>query len=307
MPDWNELLNELNRFTAQAVQRHDLVRRRYLAELHKFTKRNVIIYYSGWLQKIGSSAIASIDDGDKVGFMTTVHGLDRDKGLDLILHTPGGEMAATESIVDYLRSMFDDIRAVVPQLAMSGGTMIACACRSILMGKQSSLAPIDPQLSGMAAHGIIEEFKKAYEEMTKDPVGIPLWQPIIAKYEPTLIGECEKAIKWSQEMVKEWLVSGMLKGQKNKEAKADKIVEELGDHALTKSHNRHLSASRCGEIGLDIEYMEEDQALQDAILSVHHACMHTLSATSAVKLIENHDGKAYVIHGTQVRTPLPPQ
>lgn len=307
MPDWNELLNELSRLNAQATQRHDLVRRRYLAGLHNFTKRNVIIYYSAWLQKIGASAIASIDDGDKVGFMTTIHGLDRDKGLDLILHTPGGEMAATESIVDYLRSMFDDIRAVVPQLAMSGGTMIACACRSILMGKQSSLGPIDPQLNGMAAHGIIEEFKKAYEEMTKNPVGIPLWQPIIAKYEPTLIGECEKAIKWSQEMVKEWLVSGMLKGQENKEAKADKIIEELGDHALTKSHSRHLSASRCEEIGLDIEYMEEDQALQDAILSVHHACMHTLSATSTVKLIENHDGKAYVIHGTQVRTPLPPQ
>ena len=307
MPDWNELLNELSRLNAQATQRHDLVRRRYLAGLHNFTKRNVIIYYSAWLQKIGASAIASIDDGDKVGFMTTIHGLDRDKGLDLILHTPGGEMAATESIVDYLRSMFDDIRAVVPQLAMSGGTMIACACRSILMGKQSSLGPIDPQLNGMAAHGIIEEFKKAYEEMTKNPVGIPLWQPIIAKYEPTLIGECEKAIKWSQEMVKEWLVSGMLKGQENKEAKADKIIDELGDHALTKSHSRHLSASRCEEIGLDIEYMEEDQALQDAILSVHHACMHTLSATSTVKLIENHDGKAYVIHGTQVRTPLPPQ
>ena len=307
MPDWNELLNELSRLNAQATQRHDLVRRRYLAGLHNFTKRNVIIYYSAWLQKIGASAIASIDDGDKVGFMTTIHGLDRDKGLDLILHTPGGEMAATESIVDYLRSMFDDIRAVVPQLAMSGGTMIACACRSILMGKQSSLGPIDPQLNGMAAHGIIEEFKKAYEEMTKNPVGIPLWQPIIAKYEPTLIGECEKAIKWSQEMVKEWLVSGMLKGQDKKEENADKIIEELVDHALTKSHIRHLTPSRCEVIGLDIEYMEEDQALQDAILSVHHACMHTLSATSTVKLIENHDGKAYVIHGTQVRTPLPPQ
>ena len=209
-------------------------------------------------------------------------------------------MAATESIVDYLHSMFKDIRAIVPQLAMSGGTMIACACNRIVMGKQSSLGPIDPQLNGMPAHGVIEEFKQAYDEIRKDPTKIALWQPIIAKYNPTLIGECEKAIKWSEEVVKEWLIKWMLKGDKGAEGKANRIIKELGDHALMKSHSRHLSASLCKEIGLVVDYMEADQELQDAILSVHHACMHALAATSALKLIENHSGKAYVIHGAQV-------
>jgi ClpP class serine protease len=102
--------------------------------------------------------------------MTAIHGLDRKKGLDLALHTPGGEAAATESLVDYLRQIFGtDIRAIVLQLAMSAGTMLACACKSILIGKQSSLGPIDPQLGGLAAHGIIEEFTKAYEEIQVDP------------------------------------------------------------------------------------------------------------------------------------------
>ena len=79
--------------------------------------------------------------------MTVIHQLDRDKGLDLILHTPGGDTAATESIVDYLHNMFgNNIRAIVPQLAMSAGTMIACSCKEIIMGLQSSLGPIDPQL-----------------------------------------------------------------------------------------------------------------------------------------------------------------
>lgn len=32
--------------------------------------------------------------------MTTIHGLDRTKGLDLVLHTPGGDLAATESLVE---------------------------------------------------------------------------------------------------------------------------------------------------------------------------------------------------------------
>lgn len=239
--------------------------------------------------------MVGIDDGDKIGLMTTIHGLDRSKGLDLILHTPGGETAATEAIVDYLRKMFgSNIRAIVPQLALSGGTMIACACKTILMGKHSSLGPIDPQFRGIPAHGVIEEFKQAYREIKADPVKIPIWQPIIAKYNPTMIGECQKAISWSEEMVKEWLLSGMLQGEKKAAAKADNIIKELGDHALTKSHARHLSASHCAEIGLKIENMEDSQKLQEAILAVHHACILTLDATPALKIVENHNGKAYI-------------
>lgn len=298
IPDWNELLNEIK----AAGSTYDIVRRKYLKQLYEITDRNTIIYYSGWLQKKGlPSIMVGIDDGDKIGFMTTIHGLDRSKGLDLILHTPGGETAATESIVDYLRKMFGtNVRAIVPQLALSGGTMIACACNTILMGTHSSLGPIDPQFRGLPAHGVIEEFKQAFEECKADRAKIPIWQPIIAKYNPTMIGECQKAISWSEEMVKEWLLSGMLQGEKEADAKADNIIKELGDHALTKSHARHLSASRCAEIGLKIENMEDHQELQDAILTVHHACILTLDATPALKIIENHNGKAYVQRVTTV-------
>src|SRR5205085_10523613 len=143
-------------------------------------------------------------------FMATIDGLDRRQGLDLILPTPGGEVAATESLVQYLRAMFDtDIRVIVPQLALSAGTMIACAAKRIVMGKHSSLGPIDPQFGGIPAHGVIEEFNRAKEEIAANPAAIPLWQPIIAKYPPTLIGECEKAIEWSTEIVQGWLRSGM--------------------------------------------------------------------------------------------------
>ena len=177
---------------------------------------------------------------------------------------------------------------------MSGGTMIACACKSILMGKHSSLGPIDPQFRGIPAHGVIEEFDRAYQEIKADSSKIPVWQPIIAKYHPTMIGECQKAIDWSEKMVKKWLTTGMLKGKRNKSKKADDIIKELGNHALTKSHNRHLSASKCKKIGLNVEMLEDDQDLQDAVLTVHYACIHTLSSTNAIKIIENHAGKAYI-------------
>lgn len=296
MPNWNEILDEIQKEGST----YDIVRRKYLRNLQNVTGRNVIVYYSGWLQKLGITG-AGINDFDKIGLMSTINTLDCSKGLDLVLHTPGGEMAATESIVDYLRKMFGiNIRAIIPQLAMSAGTMIACSCKSILMGKQSSLGPIDPQFKGLPAHGVIEEFDKAYEECKTDPIKIPLWQPIIAKYSPTLIGECKKAIDWSVEVVKEWLLTGMLKDKKNSNDIADNIINELGSHALTKSHERHLSASRCKELGLEIEFMEENQELQDAILSLHHSVIHTLSATAAFKIIENHNGMAFIQQAKQV-------
>ncbi|MDZ7828275.1 MAG: hypothetical protein U5K33_01915 [Halofilum sp. (in: g-proteobacteria)] len=93
MPDWKDILNEIR--SSGSV--HDIVRRQYLSELSKLTGRNSIIYYSGWLQKKNIDGL-EVNDADKNGFMTVVHGLDRKKGLDLILHTPGGETAATEFI-----------------------------------------------------------------------------------------------------------------------------------------------------------------------------------------------------------------
>lgn len=293
MAGWNELLGELQR----AGSAHDVIRRRYLAALNERTGRNTIVYYSAFLQKNQIQQQYpepfSVNDNDKNGFMATIHEMDRSKGLDLFLHTPGGDVAAAESLVSYLRAMFGtNIRAIVPQLAMSAGTMIACACREIVMGLHSSLGPVDPQLGGLPAHGIVEEFKKAAEEVREDPTTIPVWQPIIGKYHPTLIGECQKAIKWSDAMVHEWLKTGMFEGtsKPGPTARANKVMKELGDHALTLSHSRHIDYQRAHDIGLNVTALEADDSLQDAVLTVHHLCMQTLADTAVMKLIENHDG-----------------
>jgi hypothetical protein len=295
MPNWSDIENEI----AAIPSAHDAVRLKYLSELHKVTGRNVIVYYSGWLQKgalqrFGYNGFQLLDS-DKNGLMATIHQLDRKIGLDLVLHTPGGDVAATESLVDYLRSMFGtNIRAIVPQLAMSAGTMIALACKEVVMGKHSSLGPIDPQIMGLPAHGIIEEFNTAKAQIKADPSTIPLWQLIIAKYHPTLIGECQKAITWSEQMVRHWLVTGMFDGDPDAQSKADGILKELGDHALTKSHARHISAQKATDLGVKVVELESEQSLQDAVLNVHHACIQTISSTSVCKIIENHMGIAYM-------------
>lgn len=295
MPNWNQVLNEIK----AAGSTYDIIRRKYLKRLSQITGRNTIVYYSGWLQKGHLQRLGlvgfEINDSDKNGFMTTTHQLVKSKGLDLILHTPGGDVAATESLVDYLRELFEtDIRAIVPQIAMSAGTLIACACKEILMGKHSSLGPIDPQIGGISAHAIMEEFNRAAKEIKKDPSRIPLWQPIISKYNPTLIGECEKAEKWSKEMATEWLSTGMFADDPDKTTKVKQITSELGSHKVTKTHSRHISLKRAQEISLKVKALEDDKRLQDAVLTVHHACIHTLAETAAYKIIENHKGTALI-------------
>jgi len=296
MPDWKQLLDEIK--ATGSV--HDSIRRKYIKGLADLTGRNVIVYYSGWLQKKGVKGV-EVNDADKNGFMNVIHNLDRTKGLDLVLHTPGGDTAATESLVDYLRSMFGtDIRAIVPQLALSAGTVIACACKEIIMGKQSSLGPIDPQMNGIPAHGVLEEFHKALATVKKDPSSLPVMQAMVAKYPPAFVGECEKAVVWTHEMVSEWLASGMFAEDDEAKAKIPSIVTGLGDHALNKAHNRHLSAATCVDLGLNVSFMEEEPDLQDAILSAHHMCIHTLGATSAFKIIENHKGNSFIQMAQQV-------
>lgn len=308
MPNWNDIVSEIQHenFTistrrAREGSHVDCIRRNYLEKYHELTGRNVVVYYSGWLNKPGvDSNLSIIDDSDKTGFMTAFHNLDKKKGLDLFLHSPGGNIAATESIVDYIRSLFGtNVRAVIPQLAMSAGTMIACSAKEILMGKHSNLGPIDPHVGGgLAALGILEEFETAANEMAKDPLKAYVWQPILTKYHPSLIIECQKAVEWSEEIVNTWLSTGMFKGVSNK-AKRDKVVSGIVTKLMDKQknyvHARHISMEKAkNDIKLKIVELEKDKSLQDAVLSLHHACIATLVYTPAIKIIDNHLGAAYI-------------
>jgi ClpP class serine protease len=297
MPNWNQIRQEIRESPEQGGAAFDAIRRKYLAQLHSYTNRNIIAYYSGWLKKSGLENI-EINDDDKNAFMMTVHGMDCEKGLDLFLHTPGGEVAATESIIDYLHFKFgNNIRTIVPQMAMSAGTMIACSGKSIVMGKQSSLGPIDPHLSGIPAHGVIEEFARAHKEIKEDPSKLSVWQFILQKYHPTFLSECENAISLSEEFVLKNLTHIMFKDDSHAKKKAHKIVEYLTSYKDRKTHGRHINIVECQKIGLIIEPLETDQHLQDLVLTIHHCFMHSLNATNAIKIIENHLNQA-VMHFT---------
>jgi len=86
-------------------------------------------------------------------------------------------------------------------------------------------------------------------------------------------------------MTREWLRSGVFKDDPNADLKATRIIQELGDRAITKSHSRHILPGAAQNLGLNILPLESDQSLQDAVLSVHHATILTMSMTPAVKII----------------------
>lgn len=302
MPNWGEVLQQVQGIQTQGAAAVDVVRRAYLQKLHEHTDRNIIAYYSGFLSK--PEIQSEINDEDKNGFMMAVHRLDRSKGLDLILHTPGGSITATQSLVYYLHRMFgDDIRAFVPQIAMSAGTMIACSCKEIWMAKHSNLGPIDPHLGGIPAYGVIGEFKRACKEVKSDPTKIPMWQSIIGQYRPTFLSRCENAIKLSNDFVEAQLASGMFKGERNAKKKAAAVVRKLTDYSGNKAHDRHINIEECESFGLKIKKIEENSEHQDLLLTVHHCFMHSLMNTPTFKMIENHLGVAFVKQASLAQRP----
>lgn len=295
MPNYPEILQEINASSSSNNEGFDTVRRKYLNSLSHYRGRNVIAYYSGWLQREISPNL-SIGDMDQHAFMTVISKIDKSKGLDLILHTPGGDVAATESIGNYLKTMFhDDIEVFIPHLAMSAGTMLACLAKKIYMGYHSSLGPIDPHFNGTSAHGIMQEFQRAKNEIKDDPRYAEVWRPILSKYPPTFLGDCENAMNWAKEIVENWLTSGMFSGQNSSNSTIKKIVNELADHIQTKSHSRHLNLEKGKALGLNIVQLEDDSDLQDLILSIHHSyiCAFT-NFSNLVKIIENQNGIASI-------------
>lgn len=267
----------------------------YVKQFNEVTGRNTIAYYSGWL-----SSPRNLSDGivdmDKNGFMEMCEGLSVDNGLDLILHTPGGDIAATESIIDYLNNVFDgDIRAIVPQIAISGGTMVACSCKEIIMGKQSSLGPVDPQLNGFPAQGITSEFEKIMKDVEEHPSRIEVWRNILSKIEPSFLDSCYKSIEWANDILENSLKNNMFKDNPHDE-RIENILKTVGSSKYTKHHSRHLSAKKCKELGLNVTFMENNDVEQELILSIHHACMTMFNKSNAIKIFVNQEGKFLDFH-----------
>lgn len=299
MASWSEILQETVSPQGQLdVQKLDGQRMEYLTKLAHYRGRNIITYYSGWMYRPNAEDV-SINDKDMNAFMEVVHKLDKSKGLDLVLHTPGGEIAATEQIINYLHSCFNDIKVIIPQMAMSAGSIISVSCNEIIMGKQSCLGPFDPQLGGVACQSVLKEFEAAKTDIKATPAALGLWQVIVNKYPPTFLHSCAQAIALTNELADKILYK-VIKDR----TKVDEIKKAFNDNTDSKLHSRHFSKEKLKKLGLNITSLEEDQTLQDLVLSLHHCYIILLENLPITKYVENSVGGRFVRMLPQLNTPL---
>jgi hypothetical protein len=245
--------------------------------------------------------------------MEAVSNID-ERELDLVIHSPGGSAEAAESMVAYLRKRFDHVRVFVPVAAMSAATMIALSGNEIVMGQHSQLGPIDPQFiiatpegpRSAPAKAILNQFELA-KEQCKDPSNLAAWMPILRSYAPGLLTQCEDSRNLAVTMVSDWLKSYMFANDGEAENKATAIANWFADYESFQSHGRRVGPEQAVEIGVKVTHLEDDDRLQDAVLSVHHATMHTFVGTPAAKIIENHHGRAWIrMVGSVVVQPVQP-
>lgn len=116
----------------------------------------------------------------------------------------------------------------------------------------------------------------------------------MAKYYPTLLGECKNAIDLSSEIVQKQLETVMFKDEEDSKQKSEVVVKKLNEHEDSKLHARHLSIDEAKKCGLKIVELESDPELQDLLLTVHHCYMHTFANSLAIKIVENQMGIAVI-------------
>ena len=317
MPMWSEVQDEIRQTQDpnNGSFNFDGVRRKYIEELSKHTGRNTILYGSGWVQKVGlQNSAMSIEDADMQGFMEVRKGLSSDN-LDLILHSPGGNPDAAEAIVCYLRSHFQHIRVIVPHLAMSAATMIACSADEIVLGEHSFLGPTDPQLllstslghRMVPANAILGQFQRATTE-SNDPERKSIWSAMAPLYGPDLIEQSSNVVTKAKKLVGDWLEKYMFKDAVDAQKRADDISSWLAEQNEFGTHSRHIPRDEVEESGLKVIRLEEDKNLQDLVLSVYHAATIAFASTPCVKIIENSIGRAYIAnHNLQQTMQVPPE
>jgi len=293
----------------------DGVRRTKLLAVEAVTHRPLIIYATDFLhpEKVracqGQVGLAA---EDKEGFIEVTSRLSGDQ-LDVLLHSPGGEPEAAESIVEILRSKFRSIRFVVPDAAKSAAAMLALSGDEILMDATSELGPTDPQMLVprdaqtviAPAHAILEQFRKAEADLSANPNKTPVWLPILRLYGPSLLIECENAINLTKTLVADWLERYMFAGQDDARKKASGIAEELGSQSRFLSHGRRIGIQHLKDLGVKVANLADDAQLQKAVWELYTAISLTFEFTGAFKLFENGHGDALIRLVQTLKLPLP--
>lgn len=318
MPSYQSIDEELKRHRTPAnTPDWDALRRKKLKQMEEHTNRPVLVYAVDFLndkvKQVGAAGV-QIDFFDKHGFFEITDQIS-DPAVDIIIHSPGGLPDAAESIVAMLRSQFQHIRFIIPNIAKSAATLMAMAGDEILMDRNAELGPVDPQLvfgkgDGSAvqapAQAIVDQFEEAQALIGREPKRLPAWLPILQQYGPSLYKQAQNAIGLSTQLVEEWLTNYMLKDDPERATKAQAIAAYLGDHNKFKSHGRRIGREALQNLGAKITNLEHDKPLLHHVQGVYYSVVHTFNGP-CFKLFENSRGQGlFRLIKQSVELKLPP-
>ena len=128
-------------------------RMRAFRDLERHRKSRVIglIHRQETMSFLGFPISRYIDIEDSEQLLRAIQLTDAEVPIDLILHTPGGLLLASEQIARALQKHTAKVTVFVPHYAMSGGTVVALAANEIVMADNAVLGPVDPQLGASPA------------------------------------------------------------------------------------------------------------------------------------------------------------
>lgn len=246
-----------------AIDQARYTRQEQVRTIEARTGRRLICYVAG--------PEAGISEYDVPPFVDLLHDVETGQGLDLLLHTMGGDVDQAERIVLLCRKATAGapFRVIVPDSAKSAGTMIAIAADEILMGHPSELGPIDPQITittfgGETVRRPAQSFLDGLQEII-DSVGTgklsPAYFPLLDKLDPALIDFCKKAQLRSKQFAERFLGEYMLKEDKKKAAE---IAEDLNNVKKYLSHGAVIDAERATAMGLKVTKLDRHDDLWEA-------------------------------------------
>ncbi|MEN6372039.1 MAG: ATP-dependent Clp protease proteolytic subunit [Armatimonadota bacterium] len=138
---------------------HDLERRRRSRVI-------VMIHRQEQMAFLGFPLFRYINIEDSEEILRAIRLTPPDMPIDLVLHTPGGLVLASEQIALAIKAHKAKVTIFVPHYAMSGGTLVALAADEIVMDKNAVLGPIDPQLGEYPAASVLTVIeRKAINEI----------------------------------------------------------------------------------------------------------------------------------------------
>lgn len=225
----------------------------------------------------------------------------KNRKLAIILHTPGGVVEVVERMVDVIRNFYEEVIAIVPDQAMSAGTVLALSADRIMMDYFSRLGPIDPQIEKDEKLVPALSYLKQYEKLNQKAAEGSLTTAEYAMLRQLDVGELyqfEQARELSVELLIKWLSQYKFKNwkktetsrkrvtERTKQTRAKAIAHILNDPERWHSHGRGIGIETLRkELKLQIEDYSENQPLAKAIRDYFSLLMDYLHRQNRVYFI----------------------